>query len=320
MPANSTQQFIDIAGIKDGVVILKNGSYRMIFEVSAINFSLKSEEEQNSIIFQYQSFLNSLHSPIQVVIRSKKMDLNPYIKKINALKEKQTNELLKIQMDDYTDFIGQLVNVANIMKKNFYVVIPYDPIVIKKPSVFGKIFSKEGQTALKISDQEFKRYKDELVERANTVASGLGGLGMHCVQLNTEQMIELFYQIYNPEIAEMERFSNVEELTSPVIESKPKNSAEAEKKLLADKDEEDVIDNTALVEQQRKIAVQEKEIADAKEAIPATPAAAQAIATPQAQKQTRAAATPAPQPNSVPPQATPTPQSNTPPAPPQQPK
>jgi hypothetical protein len=265
MNQSATQQFIDLAGIKDGIVITTNGGYRIIFNVGVTNFSLKSEEEQNSIIFQYQGFLNSLHFPIEIVMRSKRLDLNPYIKKLSVLKDKQNNELLRVQMEDYIDFVGELVNMANIMKKNFYVVVPYDPIEIKKPSVFGKIFGGKGEgSGIKIADTTFKRYKDQLTERANTVASGLGSLGLHCVQLTTEEIIELFYGIYNPEVADIERFSDVEELTSSLVTEKENINQEKENST-EEQPEENVIDNSALVEDQQKKAAKQRELEAEKE-------------------------------------------------------
>ena len=263
MQTSSTQQFIDIAGIQEGVVILKNGGYRIIFSVSAVNFSLKSEEEQNSLIFSYQSFLNSLHFPLQIIMRSKRLDLNPYIKKINAAKDKQTSELIKMQTEDYVDFISQLINLANIMKKTFYVVVPYDPVSVQGPSILGKFFKKSAETTdLKVAAPTFKRYKDELTERANTIASGLGSMGLHCVQLTTEEIIELFYGIYNPGVADKERFTNAEDLTSSFVadqKEKPEDTEEESKK--AEKKEEEVIDNSGIVEEQHKQEVQMKQMA-----------------------------------------------------------
>lgn len=261
MPLTSTQQFIDIAGIQEGIVLLKNGAYRLILSASAINFSLKSEEEQNSLIFQYQSFLNSLHFPIQIVMRSQKLDLNPYLKKINERKEQQTNELLRFQTEDYVDFISQLINLANIMKKSFYVVVPYDPINLGGGSIVNKIFKKkEPASGIKVSEDEFKRYKEELVQRANTIASGLGSMGIRCVQLTTEEIIELFYKVYNPEIAEKERFSDVNEITSNVVaDAKEKAQITEEGQNKTTIEEETVIDNTSLVEEQKKKDTQLKD-------------------------------------------------------------
>lgn len=279
---NSTQQNIKIAGIKDGIVFLEDGGYRIILQCSTINFALKSEQEQNSLIFQYQSFLNSLHFPIQIVMQSKKLDLTPYLNKIKGLEEKQTNELLKMQTLDYIDFVGNLINVANIMKKSFFVVIPYQPISLSKGTFLDKIFKKPMTGPLRISETELKQHKEELMQRANTTASGLGSMGIQCIQLKTEEIIELFYKIYNPEVAGKERLEDAEKITSSVIASE--NEKTTEKTDGQKKEEEKVIDNTSLVQERQK---QETEIAKIEEmkkqeAAPKPAAApAQGEATPQ---------------------------------------
>ncbi|MCL5410743.1 MAG: TraC family protein [Patescibacteria group bacterium] len=249
MKPTSTQSNIKIAGIKDGIVFLDDGGYRFILSCSTINFALKSEQEQNSLVFQYQSFLNSLHFPIQIVMQSKKLDLTPYLKKVSDLKDKQTNELIKMQAIDYIDFVGNLINVANIMKKNFYVVIPYQPVSLSKGTVFEKIFKKPAAGPVRVNEEELKRHKEELTQRANTIALGLGGMGIQCVQLNTEEIIELFYKVYNPEIAGKERVENADQLTSSFIaDANEKKGLGAEQKPV----EEAVIDNTAIVQQKQK--------------------------------------------------------------------
>ena len=151
MALTSTQENISIAGIKDGIAILKNGEYRLILSVGAVNFDLKSEQEQNALVFQYQSFLNSLHFPIEICIQSKKLDLSPYIGKIKSLAAKQNNELLRIQTEDYAEFVSQLINMANIMKKTFYVIIGYTPINVGQGGIFGKFFNKNQSSAVKVS-------------------------------------------------------------------------------------------------------------------------------------------------------------------------
>lgn len=250
MKPTSTQSNIKIAGIKDGIVFLDDGGYRFILSCSTINFALKSEQEQNSLVFQYQSFLNSLHFPIQIVMQSKKLDLTPYLKKVSDLKDKQTNELIKMQATDYIDFVGNLINVANIMKKNFYVVIPYQPVSLSKGTVFEKIFKKPAAGPLRVTEDELKRHREELAQRANTVALGLGGMGIQCVQLNTEEIIELFYKVYNPEVSGKERVEDAEQLTSSFI------ADVHEKTGLGTDDrkpvEEAVIDNTAIVQEKQK--------------------------------------------------------------------
>lgn len=254
-----TQDNIHIAGIKDGIVILKNGGYRLILQVNATNFALKSEEEQNSIIFQYQSFLNSLHFPIEIVMQSKKLDLTPYLEKIKSKMEKQTNELLRVQTQDYMEFVSKLINIANIMKKSFYVAVPYEPINLKNVSLLDRFFGGKASTnQVKISETEFKHHSEELIQRANTVAGGLGSLGLHCVQLNTEEIIEVFYKIYNPEIAGRERFKDTQTLTSPVVTSKPAENASLTQQEF--ESQENVIDNSALVEQSQKQQTQQAKI------------------------------------------------------------
>lgn len=260
---SSTQENVPIAGVKDGVVILKDGQYRMIFEISAVNFSLKSEEEQNSLVLQYQSFLNSIHFPIEITIRSKRLDLAPYISKIKKLNEKQNNELLKIQTTDYIDFVGQLINLANIMKKTFYVSIGYQPLNVGQGTVLDKLFKrkKDVSASLKISDEEFGHNAKELRSRGQNVAQGLGGIGLHCKQLNTEEVIELFYGIYNPEIAGKERLTEAGNVSSEyVTSSKPKdttNNVPAAKENAA-AGETSTIDNSDLVQEQEKKRAQEK--------------------------------------------------------------
>jgi hypothetical protein len=249
--AASTQENLEIAGIEDGMVILRDGSYRLVFEVTAINFGLKSEREQNSIIFQFQGFLNSLHFPIQVLIQSRKLDLTPYLAKLKKRADGQINELLKIQTLDYADFISELINMANIMKKRFYVVIGWENIELQKLSIVDKLLNRGNSVSLlKISEKEFKTRSSELRERASVIASGLGSIGLHCKQLATKELIELYYNFYNPGIADKERLGDLENLQASVVSSdnkgfsveKPHNTAE----------ETPVIDNTNYVREQDK--------------------------------------------------------------------
>lgn len=245
----STQQHIDIAGIKDGIVILKSGGYRMILSASTVNFALKSEEEQNSLIFQYQSFLNSLHFPIEILMQSRKLDLTPYLGKVTKIKEGISNELLRLQTEDYIDFVKQLINVANIMKKNFYIVIPYDPLSLGSGSIIDKLFKRGPVVSeLRVPEAEFNKGKNELVERANNIASGLGGMGIRCVQLNTEEIIELFYRLYNPEIASKEQISDVNDLTSPYVGHVSEKNKDENTEVV----EEAVIDNSGIIAEKQR--------------------------------------------------------------------
>ena len=262
---NSTQQAISIAGIKDGVVVMKDGSYRLILQVAATNFALKSEQEQNSIIFQYQSFLNSLHFPIEIVISSRRLDLTPYIAKIEKLGEAQTSEILKMQTTDYVDFLKKLIDIANIMKKTFYAVISFEPLSIQKIGLLGSLFGKKSAfDHLKISDADYKAHTDQLKERAATIATGLGGMGLHCFQLSTEDLIELFYLMYNPDEASKERLKDATMLASPVIMSESEFKGPASPEIQPAQQEGGMIDNAAVVEAQRREETQAKKQEDTK--------------------------------------------------------
>ena len=245
----STQDNIPIAGIKDGVAIMKDGQYRLILSVSAINFNLKSEQEQNSIIFQFQGFLNALHFPIEIVIQSKKLDLSPYLNKIKSQIAKQTNELLKVQTEDYVDFVSQLINLANIMKKSFYVVVGYQPMVAKQGFLDKLIGRTPEQVKLVISEDDFLHHSKELRQRAQTVASGLGGIGLHCAQLSTEEIIELFYEIYNPDIAGKERLGDSTAVSGAFYSTMKTNTKEADG---TGAGAEEVIDNSEVVAEAAK--------------------------------------------------------------------
>jgi type IV secretory pathway VirB4 component len=219
----STQAYLDIAEIKDSLVVMKNGSLRLIMLVSTVNFELKSEEEQNILIGQYQNFLNSLEFPIQIVIQSRRLDLSSYISKLKERLNQTENELLKLQIADYIEFIKELIAQANIMDKKAYVIVPYFPPLIKTPSSWEEVIS--GRPPKTLTASEFETFKKEVIQRAHTVASGLGSLGLRCIQLNTQELIELFYNIYNPEFATLEKLLPVEELKSPVVEKAEEEKA-----------------------------------------------------------------------------------------------
>lgn len=214
----STQSYLDIEEIHNGVVILKNGGMRMVLMASAINFNLKSEAEQNAIIYSFQSFLNALGFPIQIVMQSRRLDLSGYLAKLRD-KEKQTqNALLRTQMDDYISFVERLLTVANIMEKNFYVVVPYDPISLKKESVIDKIFNIFPGQKRKKEIIDFENFRKELAERTTVIASGLGGMGIRAVQLNTQELAELYYSSYNPESAVRQKIYSLSDIMAPIVE------------------------------------------------------------------------------------------------------
>lgn len=210
--SNSIQQRIEIENIQEGVVILKDKSLRAVLMVSSINFSLKSLDEQQAIITRYQEFLNSLDFSLEIMIESKKYDLAEYILMLQQRSKEQKIELMKIQIAEYIDFIKNLSDMTNIMSKNFYVVVPFAAIEQAVQNFGDKILDlfkeKSSPETLK---QNFQQQKTQLWQRVDYVVSGLGAIGLRAAPLNTEELIELFYQLYNPEAKE-----------KPVLESQAK--------------------------------------------------------------------------------------------------
>ncbi|MBI4032738.1 hypothetical protein HY374_03470 [Candidatus Berkelbacteria bacterium] len=216
---SSTQAYLDIAAIKDGIVILENGGMRAILLVTSVNFALKSPEEQEDIVLRYQGFLNSLHSPLQIVMQSRKLDLTDYLAKLRTQAEGETNEAIRTQTTSYVAFMERLISVANIMDKRFYVVVPFDPDNLRARGFIDRLLHPAKQITVTMTEQEFANYKAQLAERVNLIASGLAAMGLKSVQLTTQQLIELYYATYNPEEAVHERLAGAEELLSGVVHS-----------------------------------------------------------------------------------------------------
>lgn len=195
MPA-PVQQKIIIEEIKEGVLILKGGDLRGVLMASSVNFSLKSGDEQEALIMKYQAFLNSLDFPIQVLMVSRHLNINTYLASMEQKKKEQTNELLKIQTAEYLDFIKNMVQVGNIMDQSFYVVVPLARVEKKESNLVEKLglFQKtEGSEEAK----SFDELKTQLWQRLEYVVSGLAGMGIKSVPLNTEELTQLFYRLYN---------------------------------------------------------------------------------------------------------------------------
>jgi len=195
-----TQQFLEIDQIREGVLLLKNKTLRGILMVSSLNFALKSEEEQNAILYQFQNFLNSLDFSCQIIIQSRKLNITGYIDKLKELEKKQTNELLRIQTTSYREFIENLVKTGQIMTKTFFVVVPFT------------IFETQGVSPLQLvkkpvvptlTEEEFQRCKGQLWQRMEFVALGLKRCGLQCVPLSTPELIELFWSLHHPDEAEI---------------------------------------------------------------------------------------------------------------------
>ncbi len=198
----TTQEYLDISEIKDDCVILKDGTLVAVILVSSINFSLKSAEEQEAIIQAYINFLNSFDFPVQIVIQSRKLNIDSYIEKLKKIEKEQTNELLRIQIAEYSNYIIELVKIGQIMTKKFYITIPYNPAADKDKKglkKFVEVFSPGSVVRLK-RDIFIKRRKD-LMHNVNNIVAGISSMGLSGVLLDTQSLIELYYNIYNPTTA-----------------------------------------------------------------------------------------------------------------------
>ncbi|MDO8471576.1 MAG: TraC family protein [bacterium] len=218
MSDTSTQNYLPIAGIEEGVVVLKDGSLAVVLRIMPINFDLKNELEQNAIIAKYQSFLNSLDFSIQILVRSQRLDLEPYLVGLDRSTKQLSNELLQIHATDYIAFMRSLVSVANIMSKHYYIILTYQGSVTAAKGGVLSLFKKQSGPTLTRST--FNHYRDELNGRANTVAAGLTAMGLRIEALNTQELIELFYGIYNPDISATERLGELENLKAQVVSLK----------------------------------------------------------------------------------------------------
>ncbi|MBI2624070.1 hypothetical protein HYW67_01065 [Candidatus Parcubacteria bacterium] len=193
-----TQSFLGFDAIRDDVVVMKDGALRAVLMASSMNFELKSTEEQDAIVYAYQDFLNSLDFPIQFVVHSRRLDIEEYLVQIEARGKDQPNELLRLQTAEYAKFVRGFVELANIMAKTFYVVIPFTPVEQTKASLSDRILAAfKPRQALKEAGR-FEEFRNQLWQRVEHVIAGLGRFGVRAVPLNTEELIELFYSLYRP--------------------------------------------------------------------------------------------------------------------------
>ncbi|MFA4930246.1 MAG: hypothetical protein WC570_00040 [Patescibacteria group bacterium] len=214
---SSTQKYLPFQEIRDGFVIMKDGSLRSVLLTSAINFDLKSDQEQNAIIYQYQNFLNSLPFPIQIVVQSKKLDLSEYIAKLKDLEVKQENDLLRMQMSEYISFIQRLLQVTNIMEKKFFIIVSYYPPDVSAKGFWQKLFPSQDEQLVKA--KEFKQAKEKINERIGLISNGIGSMGLRAVTLTTQEIAELMYAHFNPLTSRHQRLFKIESLTSDIVGS-----------------------------------------------------------------------------------------------------
>jgi hypothetical protein len=205
----STLAFVEIAEIRDNVLILREGQMRGILAVSSANFALKSNQEQEQIIGSFQGVLNSIDFPIQILVQSRRLDLNPYIEKLRTLEDKQENDLLRLKMQEYIEYIKQMSQEVNIMDKNFYVIVGYEPVTLKQ-GVFGRFIRSINPTQfIKQKQEDFIKNKKILMSRVEQMSSRMSVLDLKIEMLTTEQLITLMYNSYNPDTMESIRLSDV---------------------------------------------------------------------------------------------------------------
>lgn len=220
MKSNNTQKYLLFKSIKDGVIMMKDGSLRAVLMVNSINFNLKSQDEQLALLDSYKNFLNSLSFPIQILVQSRTLDLDDYLKKLETISKTQANELLQQQTQEYIAFVQELIGMANIMSKNFYIIIPYTQGFKEKNNFLSRIFNRTGKFVSPLAEAT-----GELLRRAGLIASAMGSLGLSNALLNTEELIDLFYTTYNPDIAQRQKLFNASNVDIDIITSAQQKSS-----------------------------------------------------------------------------------------------
>jgi vacuolar-type H+-ATPase subunit I/STV1 len=211
--APSTQQYVDIAEIRDDLVVMKDGTTRAVLMVSSINFALKSTEEQEAIIQAYITFLNGLEYPIQIVVQSRRMNIDEYLARLREQERKTQNELLKAQITDYRDFVTELVEMGDIMQKRFFVVLPYDPLSNKRRGFWSRLSQAVSPIAsAKLNKKQWEDRKEQMNRRAELITVQLEGMGLSVARLDTQGLIELYYDVYNPDVFGRQPLQDLEKI------------------------------------------------------------------------------------------------------------
>jgi hypothetical protein len=227
---NTTQNTLQVAEIRENIVVMRDGSFRAVVACKSINFDLMSSREREGVEYSYQNFLNSLYFPIQIFIRSQRVDIGPYLDRLTSVRRNQDNMLLGVLMDDYIDFIDALSQEANIMDKSFFIIVPYFPVGdiadVKNQTkgFFSKLFAKQNTGTIRVDEATYNKAKDEIKNRIDSVMSGLFQIGVKSVQLNTKELGELYYNIYNPDTAVRQPLGDFDTVTSTYV---TKGSGEA---------------------------------------------------------------------------------------------
>lgn len=220
---NSSQNSLLLSEVRDNMVIMADGSFRAVVACKSINFDLMSSREREGVEYSYQNFLNSLNHPIQVTVRSQKIDIGPYVDKLIRIRQAQDNMLLNVLMDDYINFIDILSQEANIMDKSFFISIPYYPsgditnLVEKSKGFFDKLFARPQNAITKIDTNTYEKAKTEIKNRVNGVMAGLFQMGIQSIQLTTKELGELYYNFYNPDTAVREPLGDFSNVTASFV-------------------------------------------------------------------------------------------------------
>lgn len=224
---NSTQNTLQVAEIRDGIVIMNDGSFRSVLMMKSINFDLMSQQERESVEYAYQGFLNSLYFPVQIFIRSRRVDLRPYLEKLDKIRSEHDNMLLAMLMEDYINYLNAIAQQTNIMDKQFYVVIPFIPAGLEAQKAIEAsknfvnnllgAFRPAPEQRVVINEADLEAAKTELRNRVQAILSGLLQTGVQGLPLDTQELIELYYDAYNPDTATRQQLKNFSDLTAPVI-------------------------------------------------------------------------------------------------------
>lgn len=193
----ATQDFVGIGDVKGNVVIQPNGKMVSILLASSVNFALKSLDEQQAILLQFQQFLNTLDFSLQIYIQSRRLNIEPYLATLSTLEEKQDNDLMRIQLREYIEFITTFTKDVDVMSKNFFVVVPYSPVAVNLKGGVSNIFSGTNKVNLG-AEARFEENRLQLEQRVSLVSEGLARIGVKTIPLQQDELVELFYHIYNP--------------------------------------------------------------------------------------------------------------------------
>ena len=203
LKAKATQEFVPIKEVRDGVIVLKDDGLRAIVLANSVNLSLKSSDEQKATILQFQNFLNTLDFSIQISVQSRRLDIRPYLLLLENRVKLQNEPLLKLQTKEYVEFIRNFTDSVSIMTKSFFIIVPYTHTVLKSDSgvlsgIF-KLFSRKNKEEIKAASRvDFEEKRSQLEERVSVIQQGLGSCGIKSAQLGTEEVVEVFYKVFNP--------------------------------------------------------------------------------------------------------------------------